>query len=323
MKYDNLKAPLACLVLAAMLIAGCRATETKGPVGGRLLVYKVKDSEPEGECPRVNGDEPVPPGKCVDSVSSGSTMDAGPGGNGPAPALPPRPVGLVLNGDRSLAKVAVTFDACESRSPTRFDQAIWDVVQDKKIKITVFLGGKWMESHPEETAMLARSPLVEIGNHSYGHPDFRKISSDQAREEIKRTQDIQWKLTGTQGVVFRFPYGRYDQRSLEIVAESGLYAIQWDTVSGDPDKRVDAGMMTDMVLDEVKNGSIIIFHINGRGWHTAEALPKICDELRARGFEFVTVSELMEYETAPLQTARHNSASAPAEAGQGKTGPTH
>ena len=70
--------------------------------------------------------------------------------------------------------------------------------------------------------------------------------------------------------------------------------IQWDVVTGDPDRNVLAADIVDNVRRGAKNGSIVIMHANGRGWHTAEALPQVIDLLRQRGFELVTVSKLLQ-----------------------------
>jgi peptidoglycan/xylan/chitin deacetylase (PgdA/CDA1 family) len=215
-----------------------------------------------------------------------------------APPLLPVSAKLIFHGDRSRPQIAITFDACETKKTAGFDLEIWSVLTEKRAKATMFLGGKWMESHPEETRMIGASDLVEIGNHSYIHPNFSKLSRKQMEEEIKRTQDVQWRLLGRQGRVFRFPYGKYSGASIKAVAEMGLYPIQWDVASGDPDPKIDAEWMKKIVRDKTRNGSIIIFHINGRGWNTAEALPDIIDELRGRGFELVTVSELMGLDEA-------------------------
>ena len=211
----------------------------------------------------------------------------------PAPALPPVRPGLIESGPSSIPKVAITFDACDRGHGSRFDQQVWAVLMEKKVKATIFLGGKWMENHPAETRMIGKSELIEIGNHSYNHPDFRKLTDERVREQLRKTQALEWQLMGKQGRLFRFPYGSYDERSLKIAAELGLYAIQWSVVSGDPSPSVRARAMVREVLRQAKNGSIIIFHINGRGWHTAEALPAIIDGLRAKGLEPVTVSELL------------------------------
>jgi peptidoglycan/xylan/chitin deacetylase (PgdA/CDA1 family) len=201
---------------------------------------------------------------------------------------------LIERGPQDQKRVALTFDACEvPGQPAGFDDAIVRVLNDKLARATFFLGGLWMENHPEATRMLGANPRFEMGNHSYSHPDFTSLSGEEMVWELKRTQDIAWRLTGRQPTVFRFPAGKYNDTALEIVAGYGLRAIQWDVVTGDPDPNITAEMILETVKARVSNGSIIIMHVNGRGWHTAEALPEVIDWLRSQGYELVTVSELL------------------------------
>jgi peptidoglycan/xylan/chitin deacetylase (PgdA/CDA1 family) len=237
-------------------------------------------------------------------IMSQAGAPAAGGQAGAAPPLPRvAPGGAVEHGSRSSPRVAITFDACENEKPAGFDYKIWEVLKREHVKATIFLGGRWMEDHPQETRIIGQSDLIEIGNHSYLHPDFRSLSPRQMKKEILDTQNLQWQLTGKQGIVFRFPYGYYNDEALAMVAELGLHAIQWDVVSGDPSKKVTAPAMIKDVLAHVRNGSIIIFHINGRGWHTAEALPQIIDGLRKKGLEPVFVSDLLGYPLPPAAKA--------------------
>jgi hypothetical protein len=91
----------------------------------------------------------------------------------------------------------------------------------------------------------------------------------------------------------RFPYGACSPAALSEVAQQGLLPIQWDISSGDPTFGVSARMIEQQVLANVQPGSIVLFHANGRGWHTEGALPGIIAALKAQGYSFVTVSELM------------------------------
>ncbi len=69
-----------------------------------------------------------------------------------------------------------------------------------------------------------------------------------------------------------------------MIAWHGLYTIQWDVETGDPDPTIDAERMNWAVQNRVQNGSIIIMHANGRGWHTAEALPEMIEYLQGQGY---------------------------------------
>lgn len=154
-----------------------------------------------------------------------------------------------------------------------------------------------MQSHPTQTQALAANSLFELGNHSWSHPDFAKIRPEEMSAEILKTQDIMFELTGGQPRLFRLPFGTYTDQALAVIAQHGLRTIQWDVVTGDPDPNVSADAMVDTVTSQAENGSIAIMHMNGRGWHTAEALPRMIDDLAAAGFNFVTVSELLGLES--------------------------
>jgi peptidoglycan/xylan/chitin deacetylase (PgdA/CDA1 family) len=192
--------------------------------------------------------------------------------------------------------VALTFDACQTRKATGYDAEIVRILQETHTPATFFLGGRWMETHAEATRQLAQEPLFELGNHSYLHPHLRRLTEEQIRAELTKTQAILLRLTGRQGRLFRAPYGEYDERVLRIAAEEGLVTVQWEVVSGDPDRGATADRLIRAVVPRCQNGSIIIMHVNGRGWHTAEALPEIIRRLHKAGFQFVTVSDLLASE---------------------------
>ena len=99
--------------------------------------------------------------------------------------------------------------------------------------------------------------------------------------------------------MFRAPYGEISPKTVKAAAAEGMATVQFDLASGDADKNVSSQKLIEYVSTMTKSGSIVVMHINGRGWHTAEALPEIIPRLRARGFEFVTVSQLIAAEPTP------------------------
>lgn len=239
--------------------------------------------------------------------------EAGPGtAPARAPALAPVEETFITHGDRARAAVALTFDACQTADrPAGYDAAIIDILTETETPATLFLGGLWMASHPTETRALAANPLFELGNHSWSHRDFAEISPEEMRVEILRTQDIMYALTGRQPRLFRLPFGTYSDEALAAIAQHGLHTIQWDVVSGDPDPNVSAEDMVRAVASQARNGSVVIMHMNGRGWHTAEALPRVIGGLAAKGYDFVTVSELLGLEP------EHKGAQGAAATGEG------
>jgi len=208
-----------------------------------------------------------------------------------APAQPPVSPVLITHLDRSRRIVALTFDACQTRKPTGYDSKIIAILESTHTPATLMLGGRWMETHPAATEVLGRDPLFEIGNHSYLHPHMTKISEARMEQELLETQDDQQRYTGRQGHLFRPPYGEYNPQLLQTAARLGLRSMTWEVVSGDPDPHVTAKDMIREILRRTRPGSIIIMHMNGRGWHTAEALPAVIAGLRKKGYTFVRVSD--------------------------------
>jgi peptidoglycan/xylan/chitin deacetylase (PgdA/CDA1 family) len=199
----------------------------------------------------------------------------------------------VTHGNRHRREVCLTFDACETAKPAGYDARIVAILEHAHVAATFLLGGKWMESHPDATRHLAANPQFEIGSHSYIHPHMTRVPDARIDEELSRTQDVMERLTGRRGTLFRPPYGECDDRLISRAAALGLTTITWEVVTGDPDKHVTANAIVREVLAKTRPGSIVIMHVNGRGWHTAEALPRVIAGLRAKGYRFVTVSDAL------------------------------
>ncbi len=207
--------------------------------------------------------------------------------------------------------LALTFDLCEGANETSgFDRELIEYLETNSVRATFFAGGKWMRSHPEQTFSLLLNPRFELGNHGWSHSNFRRITLDAAKEEVLKTGEQFLKLRGelmrrlgdNQAAaslqpelrLFRFPYGACTAETLSLLAELGMPAIQWSIVSGDPAPGRSAGAMAADILNRAKPGSIIIFHANGKGHGTLQALKELVPKLRGRGFEFVTMSELLD-----------------------------
>jgi peptidoglycan/xylan/chitin deacetylase (PgdA/CDA1 family) len=238
---------------------------------------------------------------------------------------------------RGVKLVALTFDLCEQpHEVSGYQGEIVDYLRKHKIRATFFAGGKWMLTHRDRAQQLMADPLFEIGNHTWEHRNLRLLTGlplakeilsaqtayEQVREDLETKQCLSRDgRPATEGVptrptLFRFPFGACNAEALNAVGEMGLKAIQWDVSSGDPWTGQNPELMARTVQTAVKPGSIILFHANGRGWHTPSALPSIVQALKEKGYGFVTVSELLErgepvysaacYDTRPGDTDRYD-----------------
>ena len=202
--------------------------------------------------------------------------------------------GLVIeHGRRDSREIAITFDACPTTLPDEYDEKVIDILLREKTPATLFLSGRWVEKNPEKVKFLAAQPQFEIANHAFWHPHLLEKDDDRILRELKRTQAIIKKMTGRTPHYFRPPYGEVDERVAAIAQKAGLTTIQYDIASGDPDAGLSPQRIIRSILRDAKSGSIIVFHMNRKGVHTAEVLPDIIDGLRKKGFTLVTVGELL------------------------------
>jgi peptidoglycan/xylan/chitin deacetylase (PgdA/CDA1 family) len=248
------------------------------------------------------------------------------------------PIGAIRRVDLPPGKklVALTFDLCETPGEMAgYDGTIVDILRSQRIKATFFAGGQWMASHRTRTGQLLSDPLFEIGTHGWAHRNTRLISGADLKSEMLApsvTYAAAWlELSRAQCAaghaaafsqiprqpgLYRFPFGACNADGLRMAADYGLLPIQWDVSTGDPSPLQSARAIVDQVLHHARPGSIILMHANGRGYHSAEALPSAIAGLKAKGFEFVTVSELLAagepvvtqacYDSRPGDTNRYD-----------------
>lgn len=184
-------------------------------------------------------------------------------------------------------KVALTFDAAWGASRT---PRLLDTLDEHGIKSTFFVVTFWVEDYPAVAGEIAERGH-ELGLHSSTHPNFTNLADSEMIEELERNIESIQRHTGQTPQLFRPPFGAYDDRVVRVVEkEMGLTAIQWSVDSLDW-QDLSANEMADRVLDLIHPGAIVLFHNNGL--HTADALPVIIEELLARGYEMVPVSELL------------------------------
>jgi peptidoglycan/xylan/chitin deacetylase (PgdA/CDA1 family) len=210
----------------------------------------------------------------------------------PLPPVKPVDPGIISKPDAG-NRVALTFDACSTLDRSFYDDRVTRVLLATKTPATLFISGRWAETHLRQIHTLSENPLFEIENHSYIHPHMTEVPPDRQREELVWTQQILLSLTGRLPRFFRPPYGEVDEQLASVAGANGLRTVEYDFPSGDPDKHFTREVLTKWVLQKARPGSIIVMHMNRHGWHTAEALPGIISELRAKGFVLSRVDEMV------------------------------
>jgi len=191
--------------------------------------------------------------------------------------------------------VALTFDACEQHKPNKLDTAISDYLVAHHIPFTLFLSGRFVEDNEEAVKALGALDFVELENHSWDHPNrMQKLSNDEVRDELLKTDDEIARVTGHRTAFFRFPAISYDARTLADAEGLGFVVVHYRWEVGDPDSHETPSRIVNETLEGTKPGDILIYHINGRGWHTGEALPRLIAGLQAKGYRFVLLRDYLK-----------------------------
>jgi len=218
---------------------------------------------------------------------------------------------VIFHGPRTKKQIALTFDAemtdgmkadlTSGKTKTSYDQRIFDILNQTHTKATFFLTGLLIELYPNVTSQLSQNPLFELGSHSYTDSSYfgfcyglKQLSDTVKIEDIGATEKLLREHAGIDNRLFRFPGGCYTPGDVKLVNEANDTVVHWDVAANDG-FNTNVNQIINNVVENVQNGSIIIMHLNGvpTAPKTADALPAIITQLKAKGFEFVKVNELL------------------------------
>jgi polysaccharide deacetylase family sporulation protein PdaB len=186
--------------------------------------------------------------------------------------------------------IALTFDISWGETRTK---PIIDVLDQKNVKkATFFLSSPWTQSHQEIVNDIVKHGF-EIGSHGHKHVNYSSLSDEDIRKQLTTAHRILSDVTKQEPTLLRLPNGDFDKRVLRIASELNYTVIQWDTDSLDW-KNPGKENIIERVVSKAHPGDIVLLHASDSVKQTHEALPVIIDKLRADGYEFVTVSELMQ-----------------------------
>jgi len=183
--------------------------------------------------------------------------------------------------------VALTFDDGPSAKVTPI---ILETLNDFDAVATFFMLGSQVECYPKLAKQVAENGH-EIANHTENHKDLTTLSFSEIRQELSISRDKLIEVTGQVPNLMRPPYGAYDKNVIQIADENQESIILWSVDSLDWQSR-DPVAINETILNTIIPGSIVLMHDIHQS--TADALPKLLSTLKEKGFEFVTVSQLLE-----------------------------
>lgn len=188
--------------------------------------------------------------------------------------------------DKQEKVVSISFDAAWGNEQT---QNLLDILAKHDVKSTFFLVGMWVDKFPESVKAIAESGH-DVGNHSDTHPHLPQLSTEKMTAQIDDCNNKIEKIIGKRPILFRPPYGDYNNEVVDVTNSLKMHCIQWDVDSLDwkdptPDE------MVKRIKSKIKPGSIILMHNGAK--NTPEALPMILDMIKSEGYKIVPISEII------------------------------
>ena len=187
--------------------------------------------------------------------------------------------------ERDDNKIAITFDCAWNDEDI---DSILDTLDKYNCKATFFVVGDWVEKYPDALKKISEGGH-EIGNHSYNHADYTKMSAEAIIADLDKCDAVIEQVTGKKPHLMRAPSGGYNDTVIKAVDKSGRTYIQWSVDGIDYGDALPQDIY-DRSVKKTEAGDIILLHNGTKS--TANVLPKILEALECK-FEFATISELI------------------------------
>ena len=183
-------------------------------------------------------------------------------------------------------KVALTLNCAWNN--TDIDQ-ILEILKKHNIKLTFFIVGDWAKKYPESVKKIHEAGH-EIGTHSNTHPHVNNLTYEQNIEEIKEGSQKIKDITNQDIILYRTPYGEYNNTCIKAANDLKYYTIQWSLDTLDY-TGITGEEMWKRLDKKIGNGDIILMH-NGTK-NTANSLEYLIENIENKGLKIVKVSDLI------------------------------
>ncbi len=193
-------------------------------------------------------------------------------------------------------KIAVTFDAAWGAEDT---DTLLAILSEYQAKATVFVVGDWVRKYPDSVKAFYDAGHT-IGNHSDSHKAYSKLSLAEIEADIEACNAEIEKITGQKPKLLRAPSGDYNNDTITAAEALSMQTVQWSVDSLDW-QGLSVEEMVSRVTGAVENGSVLLFHNDVK--NTPEALRQILQTLSEKGYQFVTVEELLYWDNYRIDAA--------------------
>ncbi|TFE24561.1 polysaccharide deacetylase family protein [Cohnella luojiensis] len=267
-----------------------------GLIGGAVFADTTTPTETASPAPTVPPTESnAPTGTAPSTESETPTETAESTPPSAQSTAPPVTDPQETNQDKYQGRklIALTFD---DGPDSKYTPQILDILKKYDAKATFFVVGLQVAKNPDVARRIIKEGHT-IGNHSWSHSDLTKLSEKKLKAEIEKTQQAVVKATGIAPELVRAPYGAYSDKVLKSIRLEHMKHVYWTVDTRDWAGTSVSDMRKNVLTNAHKGGVILMHSFGGRKHaieHTIELLPSIIEELGDKGYEFVTVEELIE-----------------------------
>ncbi|MBS4190600.1 DUF4309 domain-containing protein [Bacillus sp. FJAT-49705] len=184
--------------------------------------------------------------------------------------------------------VALTFDDGPDEIVT---PAIIDILNEYKVKGNFFFLGSEVKKYPD----VVKEAYVKgnlVLSHSYNHVDLTSLSKEKIQAEVDQAGNAIQAVIGQEPAILRTPYGETNDKVASIAEQEGYSIVLWSIDTLDWSQKESSNIVNN-VIENVRNGDIILMHSDSEKTETAKALPLIIEALQEQNFEIVDLETLL------------------------------
>lgn len=191
-------------------------------------------------------------------------------------------------GDQNEDKIALTFNISWG------DEKVYDILKEletNQVQATFFVSGEWAEKHPDIIKEISERKH-QLGMLGYRYKSYLEQEIEAVRKDLHLAQEIFTKMGYEDVTYLRTPSGHFNEEVIALAKQMELTVVHWNLNTNDW-KNPGTQNIVDTVMKQTTNGDVILLHASDAAKQTAKALQTILPALTNKGFELVTISELM------------------------------
>src|SRR5690625_217470 len=194
----------------------------------------------------------------------------------------------LTKGNANETNISLTFNISWGEEKVH---SILKQLEQNQVQATFFVSGEWAERHPEILEKITEGKH-ELGMLGYRYKSYLDQEIEEVRKDLLHAEEIFDKLGYEDVELLRTTSRHFNKEIIELAEEMGYKVIHWNV---NPHDWKNPGTQTiiDNVMSETANGDVILMHASDSAKQTAESLQKILPGLKNKGFEFVSISELI------------------------------